>query len=134
MKNKTSINHFIKIINLVAKNCPVGRNGLTNKNSPIFLSQSKLFFWPLKVLEDRKRLKEASDVKRALLEEAKMFQEFRTQVQEMKVRVFFLTNQDALIFLLSNQDYSNFVVDQSICSKLFLTNQDDSSFCSLLII
>ena len=28
-ENKISIKHLIKIINLVAKNCPVGRNGLT---------------------------------------------------------------------------------------------------------
>ena len=28
LKNKTSIEHLIKIINLGAKNCPVGRNGL----------------------------------------------------------------------------------------------------------
>ena len=27
-ENKTSIRHLIKIINLLAKNCPVGRNGL----------------------------------------------------------------------------------------------------------
>ena len=28
-ENKISIKHFIKIINLGAKNCPVGRNGLS---------------------------------------------------------------------------------------------------------
>ena len=30
IKNKISIKHLIKIINLGAKNCPVGRNGLSS--------------------------------------------------------------------------------------------------------
>ena len=30
LENKISIKHLIKIINFGAKNCPVGRNGLTH--------------------------------------------------------------------------------------------------------